>query len=113
MRILGDPGAVSRVRRKGARHKIGCLYSDVFERRTSTERGLFALLSRDFEQIFGQIRHLLAIQIWLRQGLLKEKKAHFQLTCFAQKRRCLSSVFAPARFYIRALRCGALHNPST
>ena len=29
--------------------------SDVFERRTSTGSGRFALLSRDFKQIFGQI----------------------------------------------------------
>ena len=34
---------------------IGSLSSDVFERRTSTGSGHFALLSRDFEQIFGQI----------------------------------------------------------
>ena len=34
---------------------IGNLSSDVFERRTSTGNGLFAHLSRDFEQIFGQI----------------------------------------------------------
>ena len=34
---------------------LGSLSSDVFERRTSTGNGLFALLSRDFEQIFGQI----------------------------------------------------------
>ena len=33
----------------------GSLSSDVFERRTSTGNGRFALLSRDFEQIFGQI----------------------------------------------------------
>ena len=34
---------------------LGSLSSDVFERRTSTGNGLFAHLSRDFEQIFGQI----------------------------------------------------------
>ena len=34
---------------------IGSLSSDVFERHTSTGSGLFALLRRDFEQIFGQI----------------------------------------------------------
>ena len=34
---------------------IGSLSSDVFERRTSTGSGRFALLSRDFEQILGQI----------------------------------------------------------
>ena len=32
----------------------GSLSSDVFERRTLTGSGLFALLSRDFEHIFGQ-----------------------------------------------------------
>ena len=39
------------------RHRclIGSLSSDVLERRTSTGNGRFALLSRDFEQIFGQI----------------------------------------------------------
>ena len=34
---------------------IVSLSSDVFERRTSTGSGLFALLSRDLDQIFGQI----------------------------------------------------------
>ena len=34
---------------------IVSLSSDVFERRTSTGSELFALLSRDFDQIFGQI----------------------------------------------------------
>ena len=33
----------------------GSLSSNVFERGTLTGSGLFALLSRDFEQIFGQI----------------------------------------------------------
>ena len=33
----------------------GSLSSDVFERRKSTGSGLFALLSSDFEQTFGQI----------------------------------------------------------
>ena len=36
-------------------HLLGSLSSDVFERRTSTGSGRFALLSHDFEQIFGQI----------------------------------------------------------
>ena len=40
---------------KPAWQALGSLSSDVFERRTSTGNGLFALLSRDFEQIFGQI----------------------------------------------------------
>ena len=34
---------------------IVSLSSDVFERRTSTGSELFSLLSRDFDQIFGQI----------------------------------------------------------
>ena len=34
---------------------IGSLSSDVLERRTFTGSGLFALSSRNFQQIFGQI----------------------------------------------------------
>ena len=34
---------------------LGSLSSDVLERRMSTRSGLFALLSCDFEQIFGKI----------------------------------------------------------
>ena len=37
-------------------------------------------------------RRLLAIQIWWRQGLLKEKKAHFRLMCVAEKGGCLNSL---------------------
>ena len=96
MRILGDPGAVSRVRRKGAQQKIGCLYSDVFERRTSTESGLFALLSRDFEQIWGQIVSLrvktLSNTYLVVPRHIKKKKAYFWLTSVAQKRRCLNTL---------------------
>ena len=33
----------------------GSISNDVFERRTSTGSGLFALYGREFEQIFGQI----------------------------------------------------------
>ena len=33
----------------------GSLSTDVFERRTSTGSGLFALLRRDFDKMFGQI----------------------------------------------------------
>ena len=36
-------------------HPIGSLISDVSERRTPAGSGLFAFLSRDFKQIFGQI----------------------------------------------------------
>ena len=35
--------------------RIGSLSSNVFEQGTLTGNGLFALLSSDFEQIFGQI----------------------------------------------------------
>ena len=34
---------------------VGSLSSDVFERRPSTGSGMFAIMSRDFEQIFVQI----------------------------------------------------------
>ena len=47
----------SRVRAFSSRallKKWGVLSSDVFERRTSTGSGLFALFSRDFEQILGK-----------------------------------------------------------
>ena len=43
----------ARIFRRG--RLLGILSSDVFERRTSTGNGLFALVSRDFEQIFRQI----------------------------------------------------------
>ena len=37
------------------KRSLGSLNSDVLERRTSTGSGRFALLSRDFQQMFGQI----------------------------------------------------------
>ena len=40
---------------EGSIWTIGSLSSDVFERRTSTGSGLFALLSRNFDQSFGRI----------------------------------------------------------
>ena len=30
------------------------------------------------------------MQIWWSQGIVKEKKAHFRLTCVTQKCRCLN-----------------------
>ena len=30
------------------------------------------------------------MQIWQPQGIVKEKKAHFRLTCVTQKCRCLN-----------------------
>ena len=54
------------------------LRSDVFERRTLTGSGLFAHLSCDFEQTFGQIVSIrvktLSNTNLVRQGILKEKK---------------------------------------
>ena len=56
LRPAKRPRHVSRPRfSRLAASSIGSLSSDVFERRTSTGNGRFALLSRDFEQIFGQI----------------------------------------------------------
>ena len=107
MQILGDPGAVSRVGRKGARRKIGSLNSDLFERRMSSGSGLFALLSRYFEQSFGQI---VSIRIKIlgntnvvASRLIEREKGSLPVY----------SLFTHARFYIRAPRCGALHIPST
>ena len=79
-----------------SRSIIGSLSSDVFEWRRSTWSGVFAHFGRDFEQILGQIvslrvRHL-TTQMWSRQGILKEKKAHFRLMCIANKRPCLNSL---------------------
>ena len=74
----------------------GSLSSDVFERRTSTGSGRFALLSRDFEQIFGQI---VSIRIktlgninTVASRLTKREKGSLPVTSVAQKRRCLSSL---------------------
>ena len=54
MHILGDLRAVSRIGGKGARRKIGCLNSDVFELRMSTGTGLFALLAVILKNFFGK-----------------------------------------------------------
>ena len=40
---------------RAAKLSLVSLSSDVFKRRASTGSGRFALLSRDFDQIFGQI----------------------------------------------------------
>ena len=54
---MGDEAACSgdQLPCGGDKNRIGSLSSDVFERRTSTGKARFALLSRDFEQVFGQI----------------------------------------------------------
>ena len=91
--------------------KIGSLSRDVFERRTSTESGLFALLSRNFENIFGQIVSIrvkknLALQIWWPQGILKEKKTHFWLTFVPQKCISLNSLLKVSVCCGHSLRYG-------
>ena len=48
-------------------HILGSLSSDVFEPRTSSRSGLFALLNRQFEQMFGQI---LSIRVKLRSNAI-------------------------------------------
>ena len=48
-------------------HILGSLSSDVFEPRTSSESGLFALLNRQFEQMFRQI---LSIRVKLRSNAI-------------------------------------------
>ena len=107
MHILGDPGAVSRVGRKGERRKIGSLNSDLFERRMSSGNGLFAPLSRYFEQIFGQIVSIriktLGNTNVVASRLIEREKGSLPVY----------SLFAHARFYIRGPRWGALHIPST
>ena len=70
--------------------------NDAFERRTSTGSGLFALLSRDFEQIWGQIVSL-RVKTLSNTNLvvprhIKKKKAYFWLTSVAQERRCLNTL---------------------
>ena len=78
--------------------EIGSLSSDVFERRTSTESGLLALFSRNFENIFGQIvsirvKKKLAIQIWWPRGIVKGKMDYFRLTFVAQNSLLKVSVY--------------------
>ena len=59
---------------------LASLSSEVFEPQASTGSGQFAVLNHDFEQIcFGQI---FSVRV----------KAHFWLTCVAQKRYCLNSL---------------------
>ena len=70
--------------------------NDVFERRTSTGSGLFALLSRDFEQIWEQIVSLRTKTLnntnLVVPRYIKKKKACFWLTSVAQERRCLNTL---------------------
>ena len=74
----------------------------------STGSGLFALLSRHFEQIFGQIvsiriKTLVGNTNMVASRLIEREKGSLPVY----------SLSTHARFYIRAPRCGALHNSST
>ena len=62
----------------------------------STGSGLFALLSRDFDQILGQIVSL-RVKTLSNSNLvvprhIEKKKADYWPTNVAQKRRCLNSL---------------------
>ena len=68
--------------------EFGNLSNNVSERCTSTRNGLFTLFGSDFEQILGQIvflrvKTLSNTNLVQHQDILKEKKAHFWLTCVA------------------------------
>ena len=68
-----------------------------YQRRTSTGSWLFALLSRDFEQVFGQIVSIriktLGNTNMVALRLSKREKGALPVDrCFAQKRHCLSSL---------------------
>ena len=75
---------------------LGSLSSNVFERRASSGSGLFALMKRDFEQVFGQI---VSVKVKTPNNTnlvaskhIKRKKAHFRLTGVNQKRGCLNDL---------------------
>ena len=61
---------------------------------------LFALLSRDFEQMFGQIVSI-RMKTLSNTNMAASRliKAHFRLTCVVQKRRCLSSLIRRPSLY--------------
>ena len=70
---------------------MGSLSSDVLERRMLNGSRLFALLSRDFKQMFGQIVSI-RMKTLSNTNMAASRliKAHFRLMCVVQKRRCLS-----------------------
>ena len=70
---------------------VGSLSSDVLERRMLNGSRLFALLSRDFKQMFGQIVSI-RMKTLSNTNMAASRliKAHFRLMCVVQKRRCLS-----------------------
>ena len=80
---------------------IGSLISsDVLERRMLNGSGLFALLSRGFEQMFGQIVSI-RMKTLSNTDVVASRliKAHFRLTCVVQKRRCLNSLITRPSLY--------------
>ena len=79
---------------------IGSLSSDVLERRMLNGSRLFALLSRDFEQMFGQIVSI-RMKTLSNTNMAASRliKAHFRLMCVVQKRRCLSSLIRRPSLY--------------
>ena len=79
------------------KHILGSLSSDVFEPRTSSGSGLFALLNRQFEQMFGQI---LSIRVKLRSNAIfvpwryiKRGTGSLPVRYVVQERHCLNSIF--------------------
>ena len=79
---------------------VGSLSSDVLERRMLNGSRLFALLSRDFEQMFGQIVSI-RMKTLSNTNMAASRliKAHFRLMCVVQKRRCLSSLIRRPSLY--------------
>ena len=65
--------------------EVCSLCSNVFERRTSSELIIFALLSRDFEQISGQIFSE-RVKTLGNTNLLSSRHIHFRLTSRRIKR---------------------------
>ena len=53
--VLNVQGSLSQEFAQVRAEGIQSLRNDVFERSKSTGRGLFAILGRDFDQLFGQI----------------------------------------------------------
>ena len=53
--VLNFRGSLSQEFAQVRAEGIQSLRNDVFERRKSTGSGLFAILGRDFDQLFGQI----------------------------------------------------------
>ena len=83
------------------RPKLGSLSNSVFERRTSTRSGLFVSLGSGLVETLGLIVFIrekkLSNTNLLASRKIKRERAHFRLTCVAQKRLCLSSLMSLLR----------------